>query len=81
MVEFRDWNKKNGRKVRKSFDTDPGVEQTGALYKKMNHLFPESDVKIFWVQLSPETTENNQQCHPANVTNKALINKPSDGEL
>ncbi len=38
-----------------SFETDPGGEQTGALYEKMSRLFPESDVKTVHVQLSPET--------------------------
>lgn len=40
-------------------DTDPEEEQTGALYKRTSHLF-DSDVKIFWFQISPETVENNQ---------------------
>lgn len=44
-----------------SFNTDPEVEQTGALYEIASHLFPESDVKILPVQLSPETINNQLQ--------------------
>lgn len=44
-----------------SFNTDPAVEQTGALYEKVNRLFPEADVMLLWVQLSPETINNQLQ--------------------